>query len=93
MPCSGNASDHCCWVKGKPCTLLIENYVDETGYFRRWACGLRAKLGNWDDVIVHPDYLAATANAWKDGLNCRDWPDGEGPNHGTCDDMRCRIKN
>ena len=92
MPCSGNASDHCCWVKGKPCALIIENHVDETGYHRRWACGLRAKLGNWDDVIVHPDYLAATGGAWPNGLNCRDWPDGEGANHGTCNDMQCRVK-
>jgi hypothetical protein len=36
--------------------------------------------------------LAATKNAWVIGLNCRDWPDGEGPNHGTCDDPKCRIE-
>lgn len=91
MPCNGNGKDHCCWVKGKPCALLIENHVDETGHFRRWACKLRAELGNWDDVIVHPDYLEATKGAWINGLNCRDWPDGEGPNHGSCDDPRCRV--
>ena len=79
-------------MKGKPCALLIENYVDETGYFRRWACSLRAELGNWDDVIADPRYKEATGHAWTNGLNCRDWPDGEGPNHGICNDMNCRVK-
>jgi len=92
MPCSGNASDHCCWVNGKPCPLMIENHVDETGYFRRWACGLRAELGDWDLVIADPRYKEATGTAWTNGLNCRDWPDGVGVNKGTCNDMQCRIK-
>lgn len=93
MPCCGNAIDHCCWVNGKHCRFLIENYVDETGYHRRWACGLRAELGDWDLVIIDPRYKEETKGAWVNGLNCRDWPDGNGPNSGRCDDMRCRIKS
>ena len=84
MPCSGNGGDHCCYVKGKPCPLLIENHVDETGKFRRWACSLRAELGDWDAVIADDRYKAATEGAWINGLNCKEWPDGEGPNRGVC---------
>jgi hypothetical protein len=71
---------------------MIENHVDETGYFRRWACGLRAELGDWDLVIADPRYKEATGTAWTNGLNCRDWPDGVGVNKGTCNDMQCRVK-
>lgn len=92
MPCSANAIDkdgnevHCCWTKGQPCKFLIENHTDENGYFRRWACSLRAKYGNWDDVLADPEYQALQKWAWRPGLNCRDWPDGEPgtPNWGVC---------
>lgn len=84
MPCLGNGNDHCCWVNGKECRLLIRNHTDENGHFRKWACSLRAELGNWDAVIADPRYKEATKDAWTDGLNCRDWPDGEGPNRGAC---------
>lgn len=91
MPCNGNGSDHCCWVKGEPCSELIYDYVDETGHFRKYACAIRRDLGNWDDVIASDRYKAATGHAWVNGLNCRDWPDGDGPNKGYCDDPSCRV--
>ena len=81
MPCFGNGTDHCCYIKGKECPLLIRNYTDETGHFRKWACGLRAELGNWDDVLADPRY---PAGSWAKGVNCRDWPDGEGWNGTGC---------
>lgn len=87
MPCTGNGKDHCCYIRGEPCPHLITDYTDETGHFRKWACGLRAKYGNWDDVLADPEYPKnKPAGAWADGLNCRDWPDGpEGDvNHYVC---------
>lgn len=89
MPCLGNGNDHCCYTKGKPCRFLIRNYVDETGYFRKWACSLRAELGDWDKVIADPRYLEHTS--WVEGLNCRDWPDGEGPNRGVCKECGVNV--
>jgi hypothetical protein len=86
----GNRDDHCCWIKGKVCPHLITDYTDETGHHRRWACALRAELGDWDLVIKDPRYIEATKDAWIDGLNCRDWPDGEGPNKGVC--AECGIE-
>ena len=81
MPCLGNRDDHCCWIKGTPCPHLEENTVEG----RRWACGLRRKLGNWDDVITSPEYLADVAPHFEPkGMNCRDWPDGTGGNAYTC---------
>lgn len=82
MPCLGNGDDHCCYVKGQPCKFLITDHVDETGYFRKWACSLRAELGDWDLVITDRRYIEA--HNWAPGLNCRDWPDGEGVNRGVC---------
>ena len=77
MPCSGNGNDHCCYIKGKPCRFLITNYTDETGHFRKWACGLRAELGDWDTVLVDPRYKKLIAEkSWHPDVNCRDWPDG-----------------
>jgi len=94
MPCSGNAKDHCCYVQGKPCPLMIENYVDETGYFRRWACSLRAELGDWDKVLEDPRYKEATGGKWIAGLNCRDWPDADsGPNYGVCKDCNVHVED
>lgn len=86
MPCLGNGEKHCCYIKGKPCPFLILNYVDETGHFRKWACGLRATLGNWDAVLADPRYQALIdAGSWAPGLNCKDWPDApEGINRGVC---------
>ena len=65
---------------------MITNYTDETGHFRKWACGLRAKYGNWDDVLADPEYKKLIANkSWAPDLNCKDWPDAlEGPNRGVC---------
>lgn len=84
MPCLGNGQDHCCYIKGRSCPLLITDYTDENGHHRKWACSLRAELGNWDAVLADPRWQAVTKNAWREGLNCRDWPDGEGPNRGVC---------
>jgi hypothetical protein len=84
MPCLGNGSDHCCYVKGEDCPFLFRNYVDENGHFRKWACSLRVKYGNWDDVLKDPEWQRVCGSAWADGLNCRDWPDGEGVNRGVC---------
>jgi hypothetical protein len=90
MPCLGNAKDHCCYNgRGQPCKFLIENYTDETGYFRRWACSLRAELGDWDKVITDPRYIAE--HTWATGLNCRDWPDGEGVNRGVCKECGVNV--
>jgi hypothetical protein len=81
MPCWGNGNDHCCYIKGKECKHLVRNYTDETGHFRKWACGLRIKHGNWDDVLTDPEY---PAGAWAPGVNCRDWPGGDGWNGMSC---------
>ena len=75
MPCPGNKK-HCCYIKGEECPLLIKNYTDETGYFRKRACGLRAELGDWNKVLADPRYINTTKGAWASGVNCRDWPDG-----------------
>ena len=81
MPCMGNRDDHCCWIKGVACPHLEENTVEG----RRWACGLRRVLGNWDDVIVSPEYLADVAGKFSHpDMNCKDWPDGTGVNSYTC---------
>ncbi len=90
MPCLGNGEDHCCYIKGEECPFLFRNYVDETGHFRKWACSLRVKHGNWDDVLADPEWIRVCGNAWTSGLNCRDWPDGEGPNKGVC--KECGVK-
>ena len=86
MPCLGNGQDHCCYIKGDTCRFLITDYVDETGYFRKWACGLYAALGNWDDVLASDLWQQHVAGSWTDGLNCKEWPDApEGPNRGVCE--------
>ena len=86
MPCLGNSTKSCCFIKGIECPYVIYNYTDENGHFRKWACFLRAELGDWDKVIVDPRYQdLIDAGSWAKGLNCRDWPDAlEGPNRGTC---------
>jgi hypothetical protein len=85
MPCLGNGNDHCCYIRGEECPFLFTNYVDETGHFRKWACSLRVKYGNWDDVLADPEWQRVCGNAWKTGLNCKEWPDApDGPNRGVC---------
>ena len=79
MPCYGNRDDHCCYVNGKACQFLEENTVPE----RRWACGLRRELGDWDSVISDPRYIEHVDPHFGD-MNCRDWPDGTGRNKGSC---------
>jgi len=89
MPCNGNGADHCCWVRGKPCAELVE--YDPRAPERRWACGIMLDLHDWDKVIASDRYKEATGDAWVDGLNCKDWPDGEGANRGYCEDPSCRV--
>lgn len=86
MPCLGNADKPCCYIKGKICKYVITNYTDENGHHRRWACGLRAELGDWDKVLADHRYQSDVAGSWATGINCRDWPDGEGPNNGKCEE-------
>ena len=85
MPCLGNGKTHCCFIKGIPCPYVIQDYTDETGHFRKWACFLRAELGDWDKVLADQRWKDVARNAWRNGLNCKDWPDApEGPNRGVC---------
>ena len=84
MPCLGNGADHCCYIKGEECPLLILNHTDETGHFRKWACSLRAELGDWDKVLTDTRYITTTEGAWAPGVTCKDWPDGEGWNSIGC---------
>jgi hypothetical protein len=78
MPCLGrNNDDHCCRIKGKVCQFLEED--TEPGF--RWSCGLRRELGDWDTVLADPRY---PADSWAPGVNCRDWPGGEGSNGVAC---------
>jgi hypothetical protein len=92
MPCLGNADDHCCYIKGEACPYMIRDYTDENGHFRKWACFLRAELGDWDKVLEDPRYRdLIEAGSWQPGLNCRDWPDGDGPNRGVCKDCGVNV--
>lgn len=50
--CHGSGESHCCWVEGKVCVFLEENTVPG----RRWACGLRRELGDWELVHKDPRY-------------------------------------
>jgi len=86
MPCNGNGKDHCCYIKGEACHNLVEN--DPRAPERRWACGLYLDVGkDWDKVLASDRY---PKDAWANGLNCRDWPDGEGVNRGYCPENGCR---
>ena len=89
MPCLGNADKPCCWIKGKLCPHVREN--DPQAPERRWACGLYLDLDrNWDKVLASPEYIKDVQGSWKDGLNCRDWPDAPaGPNRGRC--VECGV--
>jgi len=74
MRCLGNTPDHCCYLDSKPCPHLEENTVEG----RRWACGLRRKLGNWDDVLESKEYKADVLPVFGPiGINCKDWPKGK----------------
>ena len=72
MPCHGNAKGHCCWVAGEVCQYLEKNTVPG----RRWACGLRRELGDWDLVLEDSRYKEGPGKHFDTiGINCRDWPD------------------
>lgn len=70
--CLGNSEDHCCWVNSTPCRFLEENTVPD----RRWACGLRRRLGSWEAVHNDPGYLEHIKPNWeaKNVADCGDWP-------------------
>lgn len=95
MPCLGNAADHCCYIKGEPCAFVEEHpdgYIDENGHSRRWVCGLRRELGDWDKVLSDPRWISMSKDGWRPGLNCRDWPDAKsGPNRGICKDCGVNV--
>ena len=83
MPdCTGNSSDHCCYVQGQRCPHLEENTVPG----RRWACGLRRELGDWEAVHNDPRYALIQA-VWDAGTlagyRCGEWP-AKGFTCGTC---------
>ena len=81
QPCAGNSDDHCCYLAGQPCSFLEEGTVDG----RRWACRLRRELGDWDAVLASDQYKEHVAPTFDPlGINCRDWPDGEGKNNAGC---------
>ena len=84
MPCLGNAPDHCCYVNGIDCKFLEVNTVEG----RKWACGLRRELGDWDLVLDDPRYQEHVQPVFGE-LNCRDYPDGEGINRGICKECGC----
>jgi hypothetical protein len=43
---------------------------------RRWVCGLRRRLGDWDAVLASPEYQKDVApELERYGYTCRDWPD------------------
>lgn len=71
MPCNGNSNDHCCYLKGKACSYVEENTVEG----RRWACGLRRELGDWDLVLKDPRYIDNVKPKLQEGVTCKDWPD------------------
>lgn len=63
--------------------------MDETGHFRKWACGLRAELGDWNKVLKDPRYIKDVKGSWRKGINCRDWPDRKGVNADYC--SKCGV--
>lgn len=73
--CSGNTEDHCCYLRGKPCPHLEQHTMPD----RKWVCGLRRKLGDWDKVLESEEYLTDVAPVFEPlGINCRDWPEPTG---------------
>jgi hypothetical protein len=58
---------HCCWVHGEVCRFLLENHEG-----RRFACGLRVELGDWDKVHADPRYRPIALVFVDEGL-CGDW--------------------
>lgn len=72
MPCDGNSEISCCCIDGVECKYLEENTLPD----RRWVCGLRRRLGDWDSVLESPEYKRDIAPALEPlGINCKDWPD------------------
>ena len=65
------SSDHCCYIEGQPCPYLQVN--GPTG--RRFACALRAELGDWALVHQDPRYLADVKPHWVERgvTDCGPW--------------------
>jgi hypothetical protein len=81
-PAACSAGDeHCCWVAGQVCPLLVEHAGG-----RRWACSLRLELGSWEAVHADPRYQPIR-EAWqrtrKRPSDCGDYP-GPGEWCATC---------
>lgn len=71
MSCDGNQADHCCYLNGEPCQYVEENTVDG----RRWACGLRRELGDWDSVLASDRYQSGPGAYFSAiGMNCKTYP-------------------
>lgn len=82
MPCDGNGADHCCYISGVRCPHSEDSTVEG----RRWVCGLRRALGDWDAVLASEEYRRDVAPTFEPlGLNCRDWPDREGDRCAQCE--------
>lgn len=72
MSCDGNQVDHCCYIAGEPCRYLEKNTVAD----RRWACGLRRELGDWDSVLASDRYKEHIAPVFEPaGMDCKAYPD------------------
>ena len=81
MPCAGNSEDHCCYLDGKPCKYIEKDTVEG----RKWACGLRRELGDWDLVLVSEEYKKDVEPHFEpQGINCRDWPEANAAYCGEC---------
>jgi hypothetical protein len=66
-------TDHCCWIVGRVCPHLEEGTVPG----RRWACGLRRRLGSWAAVHASPEYRRDVRPFWarfRPDLDCGTWP-------------------
>lgn len=80
--CTGNHTDHCCYINGQVCRFLEKNTVPG----RVFACGLMRKLGNWDAVLDSREYQEhIEPHFGPKGINCREYPDTNAPSRQWCD--------
>lgn len=56
----GNPPDGCCYVRGRPCPLRVEN-VDGRAY----ACRGMIEVGH-DNLLHHPVYRSQVALVWRE---------------------------
>lgn len=83
--CRGDRDDHCCYLFGVVCPFLEESADPAATGGRRWWCALRRRLGSWEAVRRHPDYLVHVAPVMlaMGAGDCADWPP-PGVTCGTC---------